>query len=94
MVLQGEEQVSPLAQVTTGKGSSVYCVGSGSRQYQDQLQSRPGYQILQDSVYDFPRAAVLAGLAVNAIERNEVVSAEQLEPIYLRNQVVHRKSTS
>ena len=94
MVLVGEERVDPLAQVTMAEGLTVYCVGSGSRLYQEQLQSRPGCQVLTDSVYDFPHAAVLAGLAVNAYDRNEVVSADQLEPIYLRNQVVQRKSAS
>jgi tRNA A37 threonylcarbamoyladenosine modification protein TsaB len=34
----------------------------------------------------------LAGLAVKAYERKEVVSAHQLEPVYLRNQVVQAKS--
>ena len=94
MVLVGDEQVSPLAEVTISNGPASYCVGSGSRQYQDQLQSQPDCQVLADSAYDFPHAAVLAGLAVNAAERNEVVSADQLEPIYLRNQVVQRKSAS
>jgi tRNA threonylcarbamoyladenosine biosynthesis protein TsaB len=94
MVLVGEERVSSVAQVTMADGPANYCVGSGSRQYQDQLQSQPGCQLLADSAYDFPHAAVLAGLAVNAYERNEVVSADQLEPIYLRNQVAQRKSAS
>ena len=94
MVIAGEERVGPVEQVSMGNGPACYCVGSGSRQYQDQLQSRPGCQILADSTYDFPHAAVLAGLAVNAYERNEVVSADQLEPIYLRNQVTQRKSAS
>ena len=94
MVLVGDEQVSPLVEVTISNGPASYCVGSGSRQYQDQLQSQPDCQVLADSAYDFPHAAVLAGLAVNAAERNEVVSADQLEPIYLRNQVVQRKSAS
>ena len=92
IVTTGEEQVGPVEQVLMGNGPAIYCVGSGSRQYQDQLQSRPGCQIVEDSTYDFPHAAVLAGLAANAYERNEVVSADQLEPIYLRNQVVQSKS--
>ena len=94
MVLAGEERVSSLAEVNMGNGTACYCVGSGSRQYQEQLQSQPGCQVLVDDVYDFPRAAVLVGLAVNAYERKETVSADQLEPIYLRNQVAQRKSVS
>lgn len=94
MVLVGDEQVGALAQATMDDEPESYCVGSGSRLYQDQLQSRPGYQVVADSFYDLPHAAVLAGLAVNAFERNEVVSAEQLEPIYLRNQVAQRKADS
>jgi tRNA threonylcarbamoyladenosine biosynthesis protein TsaB len=93
MVLAGEEQVSSLEEVTRGNGA-VCCVGSGSRQYQEQLQSQPGCQVLSDNAYDFPRAAVLVGLAVTAYERKETVSADQLEPIYLRNQVAQRKSVS
>jgi len=94
MVTAGEERVGSVEQVMMGNGSACYCVGSGSRQYQDQLQSRPGCQVLEDSTYDFPQAAVLTGLAINAYQRNEIVSADQLEPIYLRNQVVQRKSVS
>jgi tRNA threonylcarbamoyladenosine biosynthesis protein TsaB len=94
MVTAGEERVGSVEQVTMGNRPACYCVGSGSRQYQDQLQSRPACQVLEDSTYDFPHAAVLAGLAVNAYERNEIVSADQLEPIYLRNQVAQRKSAS
>jgi tRNA threonylcarbamoyladenosine biosynthesis protein TsaB len=94
MVLIGDEQVSALAQATMGDAPESYCVGSGSRLYQDQLQSRPGYQVVADSFYDLPHAAVLAGLAVNAFGRNEVVRADQLEPIYLRNQVAQRKADS
>ena len=94
MVLAGEERVSPLAEVMMGNGSQIYCVGSGSRQYQDQLQSRSGCHVLPDGGYDFPRAGVLAGLAVKAYVRKEVVSAEHLEPIYLRNQVAQPKSAS
>ncbi len=94
MVLLGEERVSPLQQVTIPEGLRVFCVGSGSRQYHEQLQSRPGCQLMQESSYHFPRAAVLADLAVNAYDRNEIVSADQLEPIYLRNQVVQRRSAS
>ncbi len=93
MVTASAERVGPVEQVMMEDGP-CYCVGSGSRQYQDQLQSQPGFQVLADSAYDFPHAAVLAGLAVNAYERNEVVRAEQLEPIYLRNQVAQRKSAS
>lgn len=94
MALVGEERVNTVAQITIDDEQNVYCVGSGSREYQAQLQSRDGYQVVTDSDYDFPHAAVLAGLAVKAYERNEVVSAEKLEPIYLRNQVVQQKSAS
>ena len=94
MVLLGEERVSPVQQVTIPQGLRVYCVGSGSRQYQEQLQSYTGCRLMPESSYDFPRAAVLADLAINAYKRNEVVSADQLEPIYLRNQVVQRRSAS
>ena len=93
MILLGEEQVSPVTQLMKDNEATVYCVGSGSRLYQEQLQSRDGYQVLTDNGYEFPHAAVLAGLAVKAYERNEVVSAEKLEPIYLRNQVVQPKSS-
>ena len=92
MVLAGEEQVSAVAQITLENQSSLCCVGSGSRQYSEQLQSLASCEVLADSRYDYPHAAVLAGLAVKAYERKEVVSAHQLEPVYLRNQVVQVKS--
>lgn len=92
MVRVGEEQVGSLSAVMPTETTDCYCVGSGSRLYAEQLQAHTKYHLLTDIEFDFPRAGVLASLAVTAYERNEQVSAEQLEPSYLRNQVVQIKS--
>lgn len=93
MALVGEEQVGSLSAVMPSDTTEYYCVGSGSRLYAEQLQSHINLQVLPDTEFDFPHAGVLAGLAVNAYECNQVVRAEQLEPSYLRNQVVQTKTS-
>ncbi len=92
MQLIGEERVGSLSALLTNEASDCYCVGSGSRQYAEQLQAHENYQVITDSGFDFPHAGVLASLAISAYERREYVSAEQLEPSYLRNQVVQTKA--
>jgi len=92
MQLVGAEQVGALAALLSSEATDYYCVGSGSRQYAEQLLAHDNYQVLTDRGFDFPRAGVLAGLAVTACQRHEQVSAEQLEPSYLRNQVVQIKT--
>ena len=92
MQLVGEEQVGALSALLSNDVTDYYCVGSGCRQYAELLQAHSHYHLLTASGLDFPRAGVLAGLAVSAYQRNEQVSAEQLEPSYLRNQVVQTKT--
>lgn len=88
----GDERVGALSALLSPDAADYYCVGSGSRQYAEQLQAHDNYQVLADSGFDFPHAGVLAGLAVTAYARHEHVSPEQLEPSYLRNQVVQTKA--
>lgn len=92
MVRLGEEQVGPLSAVIAAETTDCHCVGSGSRQYAAQLQAHSHFHLLADTKLDFPHAAVVADLAAAAYARNEHVSAEQLEPSYLRNQVVQAKA--
>lgn len=92
MVLVDEERVGALSALMSAEATDCYCVGSGSREYAEQLQGHGNYHLLANSELDFPRAGVLASLAVSAYGRNERVSAEQLEPSYLRNQVAQTKT--
>jgi tRNA threonylcarbamoyladenosine biosynthesis protein TsaB len=92
MVLVGEEQVGALSKMISSDATEYRCVGSGGRQYAEQLHSQANYQLLPDTEFDFPHAGVLASLAVNAYARKQMVRAEQLEPSYLRNQVVQTKT--
>ncbi len=92
MLLIGAEQVGPIsAMIPADTACAWYCVGSGSREYAAQLQAHDHLQVIADSELDFPRAAVVAGLAATAYQCNEYVNAAQLEPSYLRNQVVQAK---
>jgi tRNA threonylcarbamoyladenosine biosynthesis protein TsaB len=92
MALVGEEHVGVLSAVIPNDATEYCCVGSGSRQYIEQLQSHANCQVLAETEFDFPHAGVLASLAVTAYKRKQVVRAEQLEPSYLRNRVVQIKT--
>jgi tRNA threonylcarbamoyladenosine biosynthesis protein TsaB len=92
MVLVDEERVGEVSAMLSVGTTDYYCVGSGSREYAEQLQAHANYHLVADHELDFPRAGVLASLAVSAYARNEQVSAAQLEPSYLRNQVVQVKT--
>ena len=92
LVRIGNEQVGPLSAVLPTLTSKCYCVGTGSREYAAQLLAHQHFHPLAESELDFPRAAVIAELAAAAFARQEWVNAEQLEPSYLRNQVVQANS--
>lgn len=92
LVQIGKEQVGALSAVLPPVTTTCYCVGTGSREYAAQLQAHKHFHPLPESELAFPHAAVVADLAAAAHARNEHVSAEQLEPSYLRNQVVQAKS--
>lgn len=64
------------------------CIGSGWSEYNSYFASQLNNNYtLSNKVY-FPRAANIAKLAVNTIEHGELVSAEQAQPVYLRDKVV------
>ena len=92
MELVDEERVGEVSALLSAESTDCYCAGSGSREYAEQLQAHTNYHLLADRELDLPRAGVLASLAVSAYARNERVSAAQLEPSYLRNQVVQIKT--
>ena len=92
MELVDEERVGELSALLSAEVTDCYCAGSGSREYAEQLQAHTNYHLLADRELDLPRAGVLASLAVSAYARNERVSAAQLQPSYLRNQVVQIKT--
>jgi tRNA threonylcarbamoyladenosine biosynthesis protein TsaB len=88
----GNEQVGPLSAVLPTVTTKCYCVGTGSREYATQLLAHQHFHPLAESELDFPRASVIADLGVSAFTRKEGVRADQLEPCYLRNQVVQVKN--
>ena len=92
LVQIGKEQVGALSAMLPTLTTTCYCVGTGSREYAAQLQAHQHFHPVPDSELDYPHAAVIAELAVSAYERREYVSAAQLEPSYLRNQVVQVNS--
>jgi tRNA threonylcarbamoyladenosine biosynthesis protein TsaB len=92
MELVDEERVGEVSAMLSAESTDCYCVGSGSREYAEQLQTHITYHLVTDHELDFPRAGILASLAVSAYARNERFSAAQLEPSYLRNQVVQIKT--
>ena len=87
-----DEQVGPLSAVLPMVTTKCYCVGTGSREYAAQLLVHQHFHPLAENELDFPRASVIADLAISAFVRKECVRADQLEPSYLRNQVVQAKN--
>ncbi|MEK7990470.1 MAG: tRNA (adenosine(37)-N6)-threonylcarbamoyltransferase complex dimerization subunit type 1 TsaB [Thiotrichaceae bacterium] len=88
MQLQTEEQVNPASQVNIPTDKHTWFgAGNGWDSYEAELkQSLPQIQHYQAEAY--PQAHAMLPLAISMFEQQQVVSAEQALPIYLRNKVV------
>ena len=87
MQLQGEEHVAPVSAISVDEHISWFGAGSGWQAYEaDIKQALPHIQHYQADLY--PQARAILPLAIHAFEQQQVVSAEQALPIYLRNKVV------
>jgi len=92
-----DEQVCAANDVNLPTGSDWIAVGSGWETYANDLQARTA-AILKEPLKNmqtssFPRAQDIITLAVRAFKNNEAVPAEQALPVYLRDNVAHKKKT-
>ena len=91
-----DEQVCAANAVNLPTGTGWMAIGSGWETYADELQARTEPILKQPlanmNVSGFPRAEDIATLAARNFN-NAAVPAEQALPIYLRDNVAHKKKT-
>jgi tRNA threonylcarbamoyladenosine biosynthesis protein TsaB len=86
MQLQEQEHVLPPAEVPVPDGADWVGAGSGWRAHADILKTR--VQSLRDIKADcWPQAIDVLTLAIPLLQQNKTVSADQAEPVYLRDKV-------
>jgi tRNA threonylcarbamoyladenosine biosynthesis protein TsaB len=87
--LQGEEQLLSPHAVPAVEGQ--WCgVGSGWSGYAELLQESYRDQLQRIDGKALPQAQEIARLALDELQAGNLLPAEQAQPLYLRNQVVHR----
>jgi len=89
-VLQGEEVVIAPA-LCAGVSGEWVGVGSGWGSYQEALEQRFQGQLSAIHALALPHAAAVASLGVIYLRRGALLSAEQVQPLYLRNNVAHQQ---
>lgn len=88
--LLGEEAVLPPENASLPEGE-WFAAGTGWQSYADIMSDRLGDRIIAHNTEILPHAAMVAELAVTACERGEQISAEQVLPVYLRNNVAKKR---
>ena len=88
MCLQAAEAVSPVAGIKQLPGDWL-AVGSGCQTYTDELAAIAGVHC-EDCEASYPHAAFLLELACFDWEAQNLLSAEQVQPVYLRDKVAKK----
>lgn len=88
--LLGEEQVSAPEDLSTPSPGDWCIVGSAWASYQESLSQSSQLHINRHYPDDFPRAASMLPLAVEAFTSGEALAAHQAQPVYLRNDVAKK----
>ncbi len=89
--LENEECVAPPAQVPLPESGQWRGTGSGwAAAYGEQLARRLEERLIGYDADRYPRAADMAVLAVAAYARGRAVPVQQVTPVYLRDNVVHK----
>jgi len=89
MCLQGAEAVSSVDAIVQQAGEWL-AVGSGCQTYREELSMLTGVCCLDAAREDYPRAAALLALARFDWDDKNLLSAEQAQPIYLRDNVAKK----
>ncbi|MBI5462380.1 MAG: tRNA (adenosine(37)-N6)-threonylcarbamoyltransferase complex dimerization subunit type 1 TsaB [Gammaproteobacteria bacterium] len=85
-----EEQVAPANAVTVPAGTDWFGIGTGWGEYEQALRVHFGATLHGVDATALPRAAHIVRLAAIDFLAGRAVVAEQAQPVYLRNQVVHK----
>lgn len=88
---EGEECVAPPAQVPIPATGRWRGVGSAWAAYGEELAPRLGKRLAGYDGDRFPRAADVAALAAAAYGRGAALPVDAVTPVYLRDNVVHRR---
>jgi tRNA threonylcarbamoyladenosine biosynthesis protein TsaB len=88
--LLGDEAVLPPEHAMLPDGK-WFAAGSGWQTYSEKTSDRLSDRIIASDTEILPHAAMLAELAVIACERGEQLSAEQVVPVYLRDNVAKKR---
>lgn len=88
--LVDDEVVVPPSNIAELEGQWVG-VGSGFDSYREELEDQLGENLIRIDGDALPHAKDIARLALYELEQGRAVDPEEAQPVYLRNQVVHRK---
>ncbi|MDP1708189.1 MAG: tRNA (adenosine(37)-N6)-threonylcarbamoyltransferase complex dimerization subunit type 1 TsaB [Gammaproteobacteria bacterium] len=91
MQLQGEEGVYPPGHVPVPAAGHWQGAGSGWQSYSSVLHIRLQDRLSATYTDHHPRARAVAQLGAHGFTLGQAVSAEQAQPVYLRNEVTWKK---
>jgi len=89
--LLGEEAVTPAENIIFPEQQGVG-IGSGWREYPDQLSKCLGGLLQSIEVDHLPRASAIVDLGVAGFHNNQAVPVEKAMPVYLRDKVAKKES--
>lgn len=87
MSLYSEEAVSNADQISLPEGEGWFGAGSGWDAYEEQLSARLEHHVSKTNPSAYPHARDIIDLAKHAYQNDQLVSAENVQPIYLRDNV-------
>ena len=93
VILLGEEMVIAPQKVNMPQGE-WFAAGTGWQTYLEELSEQTSEQVIARDAELLPHAGAVAQLAVSVVERGEQLGAEQVIPIYLRDNVAEKKKSS
>jgi tRNA threonylcarbamoyladenosine biosynthesis protein TsaB len=88
MQCEGEEVVCAPSAVNLPSDGQWYGVGSGWTTFKEPLTAKLGNLVPDFQGEKYPQASAMIPLALAAFQAEQIVSAEEALPIYLRNKVV------
>ena len=83
-----EEGICTADQIPLPEGNNWHGAGTGWKSYPDQLANRFEGQISATSPQSYPHAIDIIELAKIEFDLDNAISAEQVRPVYLRNNIV------
>jgi tRNA threonylcarbamoyladenosine biosynthesis protein TsaB len=88
MVLEGEEQVCPPANVHWPEGHDWHAVGNGFERYPELAEQAAGAVAVHTGTW--PRASAVLRLAEHHLRQHEALPASGAQPVYLRDNVAQK----